>query len=77
MIPFLVIIAIVFALIFMSNNAKAKELEALKQEYDRALLSGDKKAALTAGRNYYSRLRNGKLTIYDEQAITNDLTAMN
>jgi hypothetical protein len=50
----------------------------LKQEYDAALKGTSKRAALQAGRAYYSALRKGKmLTIYDEQAITNDLSTMN
>jgi hypothetical protein len=32
--------------------------------------------ALQAGRQYYKSLRNGVLSIYDEQAITNDLAAV-
>jgi hypothetical protein len=32
--------------------------------------------ALQAGREYYKSLRNGQLSIYDEQAITNDLAAV-
>jgi hypothetical protein len=32
--------------------------------------------ALQAGREYYKSLRNGVLSIYDEQAITNDLAAV-
>ena len=32
--------------------------------------------ALKAGREYYKSLRNGQLSIYDEQAINNDLAAV-
>lgn len=32
--------------------------------------------ALQAGREYYKSLRNGVLSIYDEQAITNDLSSI-
>ena len=48
----------------------------LKSEYDAALKGTDKDKALKAGRAYYSALRSGSLTIYDEQAIANDLHAM-
>lgn len=49
----------------------------LKKEYEIALEGFDKKIALDAGRKYYSALRKDtKLTIYDEQAITNDLMTM-
>jgi hypothetical protein len=48
----------------------------LKKKYNEALKGTDKKAALDAGREYYSELRRGKLTIYDEQAIANDLSTM-
>lgn len=74
---FIIILLIIVFFIIVGINAKSKEIVNLKQQYDNALRSGNKKAALDAGRNYYSKLRNnGKLTIYDEQAITNDLTAM-
>lgn len=48
----------------------------LKAEYDDALSGTNKSKALKAGRAYYSALRSGNLTIYDEQAITNDISAM-
>ncbi|MBC7554353.1 MAG: hypothetical protein H7257_10280 [Taibaiella sp.] len=41
-----------------------------------ALLGTDKGEALRKGRLYYSCIRKGSLTIYDEQAIANDLTTM-
>ncbi|MBA4851676.1 hypothetical protein [Emticicia sp. BO119] len=51
-------------------------LKTLKESYEAALKSEDKAKALEAGRKYYSFKRNGELTIYDEQAITNDLMTM-
>lgn len=49
----------------------------LKAEYDWALACMDKKKALEAGRLYHAALRRkGRLTIFDEQAITNDLHAI-
>ena len=73
-----IIAVLVFYSIFRANDRRddQKELEKLKTEYDLALKSGDKQNALIAGRNYYSKLRKGKLTLYDEQAISNDLAAM-
>ena len=44
--------------------------------YKNAIKSGDKSDALIKGRFYYSLLRGGKLSIYDEQAIANDLSTM-
>ena len=61
-------------LYFMAN--KRKGIARLKSNYDDALTGSDKRAALAAGRAYYSALRKGKLTIYDEQAITNDISTM-
>ena len=69
----LIIIVGIFIYVRNANNKKRAELQ---EAYQRALASGDKQAALYAGRAYYSKLRGGKLTIYDEQAITNDLSAM-
>ncbi len=54
---------------FGNNKIKAE----LKEQYELALKSGDKRKALEAGRKYYAKLRGGKLTIQDEQAIANDM----
>lgn len=51
-------------------------LKKIKEAYDKALKSSDKNQALEAGRRYYRSIRGGNLTIYDEQAIANDLNAM-
>lgn len=76
---------IVFALIFfaillvaiMNGRSESRKLALLKTRYDQALKGTNRREALQAGRNYYSALRKGKtLTIYDEQAITNDLSTM-
>ena len=61
---------------FIRDGANKKERMALWTAYQAALRSGDKGAALRAGRTYYSKLRGGNLTIYDEQALTNDLSTM-
>lgn len=44
--------------------------------YRNAIESGNKQAALNAGRAYYAELRGGELTMYDEQAIANDLSTI-
>jgi uncharacterized pyridoxamine 5'-phosphate oxidase family protein len=63
--------------IYFYVTARAKKLKELKEEYDNALCGADKKRALNAGRAYYAFLRKKKiLTIYDEQAISNDLQSM-
>lgn len=73
----LIIIVIAIVLALQSSSNEAKKLEDLKLKYDKALKGTNKRIALEAGRNYYSALRKGKeLTIYDEQAITNDLSTM-
>ena len=61
------------------EKAKQKELErnSLKLIYKEALKGNDKKYALECGRHWYASYRKlGKLTIYDETALTNDLAAM-
>lgn len=65
-----VVIGVFIGLKIFQNRKK------LKEEYDEALRGTDKKNALEAGRKYYRSLRGGNLTIYDEQAITNDLNTM-
>lgn len=72
-----IIIAIAIAAI-VNENRKQKHLMELWQRYNQLLRGSDKRAALQAGRAYYSALRKGlTLTIYDEQAIANDLATMN
>jgi len=44
----------------------------MEDPYDNRL----RDSALQAGRKYYSSLRGGILTIYDEQAIANDLSSI-
>lgn len=53
-----------------------KRLKDLKRTYELELRNGNKQSALQAGRNYYAALRGGQLSIYDEQAIANDLSTM-
>jgi len=74
------IVALIVAVIIMGiliANSSGKKIATLKLDYEKSLKGDNKKAALNAGRSYYSALRSGKtLTIYDEQAITNDLSTM-
>jgi len=51
---------------------KNKDLLRLWIAYDIAKLTGDKGKALQAAKEFYKR-KKGKLTIYDEQIIANDL----
>lgn len=72
------ILGLVFiGLIIYFYYNKQNKITLLREEYQNALRGTDKKLALEAGRSYYAALR-GKdvLTIMDEQAISNDLTAM-
>lgn len=72
-----IIIAVVIIAALASSIGKKDKTEMLKKQYDTALRGSDKATALRAGRDYYGALRSPKpLTIYDEQAITNDLSTM-
>lgn len=72
----IVVIAVVIV-IFMSIAAE-KNKAIVKKNYELALQGGNKQLALAAGRAYYSSIRKDKkLTIYDEQAIANDISVMN
>jgi hypothetical protein len=74
---FLIVIAIIVAIILYKVFYKGgKEIKQLKIKYDQAIKNKDKALALELGRKYYSALRMGQLTIYDEQAITNDLSTI-
>ncbi|MFD2937343.1 hypothetical protein [Spirosoma flavum] len=48
----------------------------LRATYDQALASGSRAQASIAGRVYYTYIRQGSITLSDEQAMVNDLTAM-
>ena len=58
------------------SSANSQEKKRLWSAYQLAIKSGNKRDALAAGRAYYAKARGGKLTIYDEQALTNDLSTM-
>ena len=53
-----------------------KGIQDAKGEYDRALQSKNKVLALSAGREYYKKLRGGTLSITDEMCIMNDINAV-
>jgi hypothetical protein len=82
MIATIIIVLIIIAITYGSKNKEEKKereaafLQRLKHDYEQAILSGDKLKALETGRNYYRYKRNGGLTLYDEQAIANDLSTM-
>lgn len=76
LIGLIVSVIALYYLITLSNRQRKKQVSALYQQYQQAIKGGDRQAALQAGRRYYSACRGGRLTIYDEQAITNDLAAM-
>lgn len=66
-----------FSISKLVDRANAPYLIAeLKDAYEAAKKAKDKQRALEAGRAYYSAVRGGSLTIYDEQAINNDIQAM-
>lgn len=65
------------------NQDKRKQEEKRREQdqrlynvFQKAMASGDKAAALKAGRAYYGHQRGGTLTSYDEQALSNDLSTM-
>jgi hypothetical protein len=73
----LAIIAAIIAVVILNRKEKARRLEQLRQAYAQSLKGNSKRLALEAGRAYYCALRKDKvLTMYDEQAITNDLSTM-
>lgn len=69
-------IAVVILYYWYHNRGRKALLKQKQEVYIKALKSGDKTKALDAGRDFYSCMRRGRLTIYDEQAINNDLSIM-
>ena len=58
------------------GRTSENKISLLKEDYDKTLTGNSKSKALEAGRKYYSSLRQfGDLTIYDEQAIANDINS--
>ncbi len=74
---FIVLIAVFVLIWATSDSSNEKEIERLRLLYIAALSESNRKAALLAGRSYYSAARKNKaLTIFDEMAIANDLSTM-
>lgn len=74
-----IVIIVIFFILRLSGRFTMKDreiIEQLKKEYEDALKSGDKYNALCKGRKYYSAIRGGKLAIYDEQALANDISTI-
>ncbi len=60
-----------------ATRLKAEREAKIEADYKEALRGDDRAKALELGRAYYgSKRENGALTIYDEQALTNDLSTM-
>lgn len=73
---FVLIFVVAGAILFLTLSLPNKKSKTYKIEYDEALQRRDKRAALELGRKYYKSLRNGRLTLYDEQAIANDIASI-
>lgn len=74
---FIFLAIIVVVVLGVVGVIKANQVQKNKEAYLSAISRGDKAAALMLGRVYYASARDdGKLTIYDEQAIANDLATM-
>ncbi len=76
LIGLLIMGAIIIYVAYKYQIARRKMTNEMNDAYRAAIKSGDKAIALDLGRKYYRYIRNGRLTIYDEQAITNDLSTM-
>jgi hypothetical protein len=73
---FVLILTFICYVVYALTKQTGQKMDRLKKEYEQSLKSGDKSAALESGRIYHSYLRAGSLSIYDEQAIANDLSVM-
>lgn len=59
------------------KNKKLIRLNLLRSDYETALRGYDKREALNKGRIYFAAMRkNNRLTLFDEQSITNDINTM-
>lgn len=63
-------------LINQRQNYINKVISIKRNRFKRALNGKNKKIALTYGRDYYQYLRGGELSIYDEAALSNDISSM-
>jgi len=75
-----IVLGVLVILMIVAFEVYKKGKQALvrekKEAYDKAIKEGDKQKAVIAGRAYYSELRGGSLSIYDEQAIANDISTI-
>ena len=74
-IVFGILIIGILVLSVLLHIRKNKQLATLWEVYNAAKANGDRVKALEAGRAYYKR-RRGKISVYDEQTIANDLSIM-
>ena len=76
--PFLTVLVLSFGFAAYKEWEAAAAIKCLRIAYHEALAGNNKAEALELGRAYYrAKRRDGSLTIYDEQAINNDLETMN
>lgn len=69
-------VPVIILISYLSQQSFNHKSAKLYNEYMNALSEQDKQKALEAGRKYYRHMRFGRLTVYDEQAISNDLSVM-
>ena len=55
---------------------KTDRLKQLRERYEKALQGTDKEEALSAGRAYYSFLRGGEHSNYDDAVINHEIASM-
>jgi hypothetical protein len=72
----IIVLVLVVILAYFYQRGKQSLIREKKAKYLNAIREGNKVKALEAGREYYSLIRGGRLTLYDEQAITNDLSTI-
>lgn len=73
------ILALIAFIVFVMKLAKSGAIlrKKIEDDYRESLRGTDKAKALELGRKYYAMNRpDKKLTMYDEQALTNDLSTM-
>ena len=70
------IVVVIGLIMYFNSNSNKEKSQKLYTAYRQALATKDKAASLEAGRAYYAfKRKDNRLTIYDEQAIANDLLA--
>ncbi len=70
-------ILLIYLGLSIGKKGKKKRIEQFRISYEHALNGTDRKDALLKGRIYYSSLRaKNRLTLFDEQTITNDINTM-